>query len=61
MISIKILERASGILALLSLFFTVFLLGFGFVKGYNLIELTIYNLYFMIVIINSVINLKIKI
>ena len=60
MISAKVLRRASGILDILSLFFTIFLLGFGFVKGYNIIELTTYNIYFMIVIINSVINLKIK-
>ena len=60
MIHLIILRKTSGVLDLLALFFTIFLLGYGFIRGYNLIELTIYNIYFIIIIINNVINLKIK-
>lgn len=60
MVSSRILKKTSGILDLLTLFFTVFLLGYGFLKGYYLIELTIYNVYFIVILINQIINLKIK-
>ena len=36
---------------------TIVLVTYGFSKGYDLVELSIYNLYFLVVIITQFINL----
>lgn len=41
----------------LSFIFTVFLVIYGFQKGYDLIELYVYNLYFISIISSQLINL----
>ncbi|MBU2639252.1 MAG: hypothetical protein KKG75_00930 [Nanoarchaeota archaeon] len=51
------LRVISGVLDILALFFTVVLLAFGFSKGYHLVELTTYDIYFLVIIINQLINL----
>lgn len=55
------LRAISGVLDILALFFTVGLLGYGFLKGYQLVELSIYNVYFLVVIMNQLINISRKI
>lgn len=52
------LRVVSGVLDILALFFTVILLSYGFAKGYQIIELSIYNIYFLMVLINQLINLS---
>jgi len=41
----------------LALTFTIFLVTYGFMQGYNLIELTVYNLYFITVIASQLLNI----
>lgn len=45
------------ILNALAFMFTIFLVLYGLQKGYDLVELLIYDLYFMVVIINQLLNL----
>ncbi len=45
------------ILNALAFFFTIFLITYGFAKGYDLIELSIYNIYFTTMIISQIINI----
>ena len=47
----------SGVLDFLALFFTIILLSFGFSKGYQLVELSVYVIYFIAVISNQLMNL----
>ncbi|MBS3151516.1 hypothetical protein J4443_04010 [Candidatus Woesearchaeota archaeon] len=49
----------SGTLDIMALLFTVFLLGFGFLRGYAIIELMTYNIYFIVVLLNQIVHLKI--
>ncbi len=41
----------------LAFVFTIFLIGYGFRNGYDLIELSVYNLYFITAISSQLINL----
>jgi len=41
----------------LGFIFTIFLMGYGFAKGYEIVELWIYNLYFITAISVQLINL----
>ncbi|MBL7147575.1 MAG: hypothetical protein ISS82_02005 [Nanoarchaeota archaeon] len=41
----------------LAFFFTLFLVLYGLRKGYNLVELFVYNIYFMVIIITQLINI----
>jgi len=41
----------------LALIFTIFLITYGFVQGYDLIELIIYDLYFITAITSQLLNL----
>lgn len=41
----------------LALTFTVFLITYSFIQGYDLIELIVYNLYFITVITSQLLNL----
>ena len=49
----------SGTLDIMAFLFTVFLLGFGFLRGYAIIELMTYNIYFIVVLLNQIVHLKI--
>jgi len=44
----------------LAFILTIVLVTYGFTKGYDLIELSIYNLYFIVIIIVQIINLSEK-
>ena len=48
------------ILNFIAFLLTLTLLVYGLTKGYDLVELSIYNLYFIIVIIVQIINLTEK-
>ncbi len=48
--------RLKNLLNGLSFLITVILLVYGFVKGYTFIELTLYNLYFIMQIIVQILN-----
>lgn len=48
---------AKNILDTLAFLFTIFLIGYGFIKGYDFIELTVYDMYFSVTIISQLINL----
>jgi len=49
------------ILNAIAFILTLILVLYGFSKGYDLIELSIYNLYFMVIIITQFINIFEKI
>jgi hypothetical protein len=44
-------------LNIITLILTLFLVVYGFTKGYDTIELLVYDIYFATIIINSIINL----
>jgi len=50
--------KLKGVLNIISFIFTLFLIVYGFSKGYNLVELGVYNLYFVTEIIVQLINLS---
>ncbi len=41
----------------LAFFFTLFLILYGLRKGYNFVELFVYDIYFIVIIITQLINL----
>jgi len=49
--------KIKDILNIVSFIFTLFLIVYGFAKGYDLVELGIYNLYFITEIIVQLINI----
>ena len=49
--------KLKDVLNLISFVFTLFLLVYGFAKGYDFVELVIYNLYFITEIISQLLNL----
>ena len=51
------MSHTRKILNIVSFIFTAFLLIYGFAKGYDLIELVTYNLYFISQIITQLLNL----
>ena len=51
------IKKVGGVLNRLALVFSLFLVVYGFHKGYDLVELVIYNIYFVVMILAQVINL----
>jgi len=49
--------KVKDVLNALAFIFTVFLVIYGFLKGYDLVEILVYNLYFIVAIITQIINL----
>jgi len=47
-------------LDIIALVFTVFLIVYGFAKGYDRIEISVYNIYFIVIIVTQIINLSEK-
>jgi len=49
--------KLKDVLDIIAFIFTIFLVTYGFAKGYDLVELSIYNIYFIVIIIVQIINL----
>ena len=43
--------KSKYVLDIIAFVFTIFLVVYGFAKGYNLIELSVYNIYFIVIIV----------
>lgn len=52
------MEKLKDVLDIIAFIFTIFLVVYGFAKGYDLIELSVYNIYFIVIIITQIINLS---
>ena len=50
-------SKLKNFLDLLAFFFTAFLLVYGFAKGYDFVELMVYNLYFATIIFSQLLHL----
>jgi len=50
--------RLKDALDIIAFVFTIFLIVYGFAKGYDFIELSVYNIYFVVIILTQIINLS---
>lgn len=46
-----------NILDIIAFLLSIVLVAYGFLKGYDFVEYSIYNIYFIVVIITQIINL----
>jgi hypothetical protein len=54
------MKKLKIVLDIIAFIFTIFLVVYGFSKGYDLIELSIYNIYFVVIITTQIISLSEK-